>query len=107
MKFKVVFNVRPNMFGRIEGSHSLISDDSSTLHSIDWFLNEIIFSKIKDKKIFKILKKQLFNELKKLAIGEEKQIVNKEERSIILIERVDDNVTMGDLLEELYGDLFF
>jgi len=102
MKFKVAYNAKPNMFGRLEFSHTLMSDDGSVPYTIDRFLSEVIFSKIKDENTFNVEKNKLIKELKALAIGEEKIIINKEEKSVILIERVDKSITMADLLEELH-----
>src|SRR5690554_3482446 len=104
MKFKVAYNAKLDMFGKLKFAHTLIGDDDSVPYTIERFLDDVVYLNLKDKNKRDIEKTKLINELKTLAVGEEKIIINKEEKSAILIERVDESVTMGNLIDELYED---
>lgn len=105
MKFKVAYNAKLDMFGKLKFAHTLIGDDDSASYRIERFLDDVVFLNIKDKYKRDIEKNKLINELKTLAVGEEKIIINKKDKSAILIERVDESINMGDLIDELYEDI--
>jgi hypothetical protein len=101
MKFKVTYNVRPNMFGKPEGTQTIMSDDGSSPYTIDECLNKIIFPTIKDKDILEFQKRKLLEVLEKFPVGASIGIGFKNINGLIYVERLDDSTTIVDLIPDI------
>ena len=109
MKFKVIYGVTPNMFGRLGGHMTLIGDDGSTPYDVNWFLDLVIdLCKIDLKDVARVNdnKKYYFASFYKLEKGVTTQIVDSNDRTVAVIQRVDDTTTLEDLIAEEYGCWF-
>lgn len=105
MKFKVYYDVKPNMFGKLEGHMTLIGDDDSTPYNISWFLDKIIHlfnMESADIDTINDQKNVILNRLINLEIDDVIPFANKENEIVAAVQRVCDNKTLGDLLEEEY-----
>lgn len=107
MKFKVTYNVRPNMFGKPEGTQTIMSDDGSSPYTIDECLNKIIFPTIKDKDILEFQKRKLLEVLEKFPVGASIGIGFKNINGLIYVERLDDSTTIVDLIPDICWNCFF
>ena len=100
MKFEVTYNIRLNMFGKKEGTQTIMSDDNSSPYTIDECLNEIIFPEIKDKNILELEKRNLLKMLEKFPVGATSGLVFRNSNKIIFIKRIDDSATIADLITD-------
>lgn len=104
MKFKVTRNIRPNMFGRIQGSVTLAGSGDCP-YDIEWIIDEIValhYFDIEDKRLIKEKRKYLLESLKSLEINKGYSIGNKHGKLALLILRVPAETTLADVfMEEL------
>ena len=100
MKFKVLMNSRKSMHHGY--SMTIVGDNKTSPFSINEFLNEVIklMHMEKEKKGTTNEKKQeILNKMINLKIGEAMPIYDDNHRIIVGIERVEESVSIGDLID--------
>ncbi len=100
MKFKVLMNSRQCMHHG--HSMTIVGDDKISPFSINEFLNEVIklMHMEKEKKgTTKKKKQEILNKMINLKIGEAMPIYDENHRIIVGIERVEESVSIGDLID--------
>ncbi len=102
MKFKVTTNIKPNMFGRINGSITLAGNGDCP-YDIEWLIDQILaigYFDVVDKKVIKEKRKYVLDSLKALEVNRGYSIGNRSGQLAMLVLRVKDDTKFEDVLRE-------